>query len=75
MNRTVLSAANLRSIQTVLKGYFDQVVQAHDRLGRRGQTNYSTSNAQWVLPPLPSGNLISRLFRERRQRSTRTQIQ
>jgi hypothetical protein len=54
MNRTVLSAANLTSIQTVLKGYFDQVVQAHDRLGRRGQTNYGTSNVQWVQPPLPS---------------------
>jgi hypothetical protein len=54
MSRTVLSPANSTLIQTVLKGYFDQVVQAHDNLGRRGQTSYGSSNVLWVQPPFPN---------------------
>ena len=51
MNRRVLSPADLTSIQTVLKSYFDQIVKAHDNLGRRGMTNYGSSNVLWLQPP------------------------
>jgi hypothetical protein len=54
MNRGVLSPADLTSIQTVLKSYFDQVVKAHDNLGRRGMTNYGSSNVLWLQRPFPT---------------------
>jgi hypothetical protein len=34
-----------------LKSYFDQIVKAHDNLGRRGMTNYGSSNVLWLQPP------------------------
>lgn len=53
LNRITLSSQEQNTVQQTLKRYFDQIVTAHDKLGRQGQVQYGTSIVQWIQPPFP----------------------